>query len=170
MLTNITLTVTPQPNRVLLSRAGLVRVASVASGTIGTVKAEGVTVGTAVSWSLQGNPGSSISISSQADTTLADISFANIPTRPEPYLLIIQATTPDGVSQQIPLAVVVREAFSLEEVGHTGAAGFTVTGNTFDAGIAPLVIKGQGPTGVVGGVKYITPTDMPAGLEFHHHL
>jgi hypothetical protein len=167
-LTNITFTAQQQANLVVQAKAGLLKVASASSGALGTVKAEGVAAGTVVSWSLQGNPGTAVTISAKAgDPTRADLSFNNIPVQAEPYLMIVQASTQDGKSVQIPLAVVVREAFSIRETTHLQAnTGFTVTGQTYDPNISTLTFKGYGPLGEVPGVRFIAPTDLPQGVTF----
>ena len=168
MLTNITFTAQQQANLVVQSRAGLLKVASASSGTLGTVKAEGVSAGTVVSWSLQGNPGTAITISAKVgDPTMADLSFNNVPVQAEPYLMIVQANTQDGKMVQIPLAVVVREAFSILEIAHLPATdGLTVTGQSYDPNLDTLTFKGYGPLGEVPGVRFIPPASLPQGLSF----
>lgn len=168
MLTNITFTAQQQANLVVQAKAGLLKIASASNGLLGTVKAEGVTAGTVVSWSLQDNPGSAITIAAKnGDPTQADISFSQVPVRTEPYLMIVQASTQDGKTVQIPLAVVVREAFSIREVTRLTDAEFTVTGHTYDPTFASLTFKGIGPIGEVPGVRFMTPSDMPSGLNFY---
>ena len=167
-LTNITFTAQQQANLVVQSRAGLLKVASASAGTLGTVRAEGVSAGTVVGWSLQGNPGTAITISAKAgDPTMADLSFNNVPVQAEPYLMIVQANTQDGKMVQIPLAVVVREAFSILEIAHLPATdGLTVTGQSYDPNLDTLTFKGYGPLGEVPGVRFIPPTSLPQGLSF----
>lgn len=167
MLTNITFTAQQTANLVIQARAGLLKIASASNGVLGTVKAEGVTAGTPVSWSLQGNPGSAITISAKAgDPTQADITFTQVPVQADPYLLIVQASTQDGKQVQIPLAVVVREAFAIRETTRPSTSDFTVTGHTYDPNVASMAVKGYGPIGEVPGVKFIAPADLPPGLEF----
>ena len=167
MLTNITFTAQQTANRVVQTRPGLLRIASASNGVLGTVKAEGVALGASVSWSLLGNLGAAVTISAQAgDPTQADISFSQVPVQAEPYLLIIQASTQDGKQVQIPLALVVREAFAIREVTRLSAGEFQVSGHTYDPTVQVLTFKGYGPIGEVPGVKFIPPADLPSGLQF----
>ena len=165
-LSNITFVPQEQANLVVQAKAGLLKVASAASGALGTVQAEGVASG-AVSWSLLGNPGGAISISAQAgDPTKADITFAQVPIRTEPWLVIVQASTmADGKTIQIPLAILVREAFTLKEVTRP-AGDFTVVGQTCDPDLATLSFKGYGPGGATADVNFMPPTGLPTGLSF----
>lgn len=166
-LTNITFTAAPQANLVVSTQFGLVKVASAGVGTLGTLQAVGVQAGSVVNWSLQGNPGAAIAVSAhQDDATLADITFSNVPPRTEPYLLVITASTPDGKIAQIPLAILVREPFSLQEISHAALAAFTISGHSYDPTVPALTFKGYGPGGVVPGVKFIPPPSLPSGLTF----
>ena len=165
-LTSISFVPAEQVNLVVQAKNGLLKVASASSGTLGYVQAVGAITDT-VNWSITGNPGAAITLAArQDDPTIADISFANVPIRTEPWVLILQASTPsDGVLVQIPLAVLVRESFLIRET--TRAAGnFTLTGNTCDPTLAALSFKGYGPGGADADVRFLPPTSLPTGLSF----
>ena len=92
-LTKITFAPQEQTNLVVQSKPGLVKVAAGASGTLGTVQAEGTFTGT-ITWALIGNPGGAVSISADpVDSSKASIVFSQVPARTEPWLMIIQAST-----------------------------------------------------------------------------
>ena len=173
-LTNVVFTPQAQPNNVVVPKnldgtlkVGVLKISSMGSGVLGTAAAIGLTAGVVVSWSLMGNPGGTISLATkQDDPTQAVLSFNHVQIRPEPYLLIIQASTlTDGKVVRIPLAILVREPFSISEIAHP-EGDFTLTGHTCDPTLPTLSFKGQGPGGASSDVFFIPPAAIPPGLVF----
>lgn len=166
-LSSINFQAQEQANKVVLGAAGLVKVASLATGTLGEVAALGVASGVNVSWSLVGNPGSAITLSAKAgDPTKATLDFTAVPIRTDPYLLVIQASTPDGASAQIPLAVLVREPLMIREVSRPNDAAITISGKTYDDSLQALTFQGIGPGGAATDVHFLPPAGLPQGLQF----
>ena len=160
-LPTILLTANEQTNAVVLADTGLLKVASLASGILGSVSLSLQVVGS-VGWSLPDAP-SGLSIANNMDGS-ATIHFQNVAIQENPYLMRVLANLPDQSVVSIPLAVLVREPLSLEDVQTPGMASVTVTGKSYDSTLRSVVVHGRGPGGVESSVNFLPPTNLPGGL------
>lgn len=131
------------------------RVISLGSGSLGQVMGSGAT-GNMV-WSLLNAPNwISLDTSVVGQVTL---NFNAAQIQANPYQFYVQCL--DSVSAAyFPILLEVDEPFTIQESNNLT----TITANSYDNTEADILIEGVGLTGVVGGVQFLTPAFLPAGL------
>ena len=137
-----------------------IRVASLASNTLGTLTASGAQ-STELTWTLVQAP-VWVSLTTDVSTTIATLHFSNAQPQTNPYQFFVEVT--DGLTTTFyPIFLEVRDPFYLANVN--GGTDFNIP--SYDSTQADLIFKGYGLNGVIDtGVNFVLPAVVPGGLQF----
>ena len=138
-----------------------VRVASLGSGTLGTLTVAGL-LGTAT-WTLSPAAPTWVTISVNSAGTICTLSFAGAQYQADPYEFFVSCT--DGVNTAVAYAVFleVKNPFSIAPSG----GSTTLTIPSYDSTVSDVQIFGYGLAGAQqSNCNFILPASLPAGLNF----
>lgn len=141
-----------------------VRVASLGSGTLGTLTVSGVSSGATATWALSAATPSWVTGTANTAGTTYTLSFANAAYQQSPYEFFVSCT--DGVNSAVSFAILVevKSPFSIAL-----ASGLTTLSiPSYDSTVADTQILGYGlsQTQQISGCNFILPSNLPTGLNF----